>query len=205
MKQSHKLAVMVSGSGTLLEHMIDEKLPISLVVAEKYCRGLVNANNAGLDTLLLARTGYGWDNTRRWNDQPDFKRAKFSLAVAEILNARGITITAMAGFMTILAPEFFTAYNGVLLNIHPSLLPKYKGERAVADALEAGEKVTGTTVHIAIEELDSGPIIEQATVPIEPDDTVDSLHERIKQTERPLYAQVLGELLAGTRSLPPQK
>jgi phosphoribosylglycinamide formyltransferase-1 len=150
----------------------------------------------------VARTGYGWDNTRRWDDQPDFERAKFSLAVAEVLNARGITITAMAGFMTILAPEFFAAYNGVLLNIHPALLPKYKGERAVADALEAGETVTGTTVHIATEEPDAGPILAQKQVPIYSDDTVDSLHERIKEVERPLYADVVRRILNGNLKPP---
>lgn len=205
MTKTHKLGVMVSGSGTLLEHMIAKKLPISLVIAEKPCRGLDIATDAGLTTILLARTDYGWDNSRRWNDQTDFERSKFSETIAKTLNEYHITISAMAGFMTILAPKFFHTFEGTLLNIHPALLPKYKGERAVADALEAGETITGTTIHIATKELDAGPIIEQAKVPIMPDDTVETLHERIKLTERPLYARVLQELLVGQRQLPPRQ
>lgn len=212
MKQTnHKLAVMVSGSGTLLEHMIADGLPIDYVIAEKDCRGIdiavqgrLNIDAVGrLDTRVLPRTNFGWDNSRAWNDQPEFDRKGFSVALARIHNERDITLTAMAGFMTILAPEFFETYNGVLLNIHPALLPKYKGERAVADALEAGENVTGTTIHIATEELDAGPIIAQVEVPILPGDTVDTLHERIKQTERPTYSRVLRELIEGKLELPP--
>lgn len=203
-QKQHKLAVLVSGSGTLLEHMATEHLPINLVIAEKPCRGLEVAKSAKYQTELLPRTNFGWDNSRKWSDQPRFDRAKFSIALADILNNRGITITAMAGFMTILSPIFFETYRGTLLNIHPALLPKYKGERAVADALEAGETVTGTTIHIATEELDAGPIVEQAEVPVLPEDTVATLHERIKQTERPLYAQVLAEILTGERQLPSQ-
>ena len=109
----------------------------------------------------------------------------------------------MAGFMTILSPGFFSVFEGVLLNIHPALLPAFKGEKAVQDALDAGVKITGTTIHIATPELDAGPIIEQEAVRVMDDDTVDSLHERIKQVERPLYARVLRELLDETRILPP--
>jgi formyltetrahydrofolate-dependent phosphoribosylglycinamide formyltransferase len=203
-QKQHKLAVLVSGSGTLLEHMATEHLPINLVIAEKPCRGLEVAKSAKYQTELLPRTNFGWDNSRRWNDQPEFARVAFSIALAKLLNSHNITITAMAGFMTILSPIFFETYKGTLLNIHPALLPKYKGERAVADALEAEETVTGTTIHIATKELDAGPIIEQAEVPVLPDDTVETLHERIKQTERPLYAQALAELLTGERQLPPQ-
>lgn len=211
MNNTHRLAVLVSGSGTILEHMIDKKLPISYVIAEKPCRGIDlaiehrladNVDVARLRTKILPRVNYGWDNSRKWNNQPKFDRVSFSIDLANILNSYNVTIAAMAGFMTILSPEFFDIFEGTLLNIHPALLPKYKGERAVADALEAGERVTGTTIHIATKELDAGPIIKQAKVPVLPDDTVDTLHERIKQTERPLYTQVLAELLEGKRKLP---
>ena len=204
MKQTqHKLAVMVSGSGTLLERMLADKLPITLVVAEKPCRGLEIAQAAGITTELYARNDWGWDNARKWDDQPNFDRTSFSNGIAKLLNSYNITITAMAGFMTILAPEFFDVYKGLLLNIHPALLPKYKGERAVADALEAGETVTGSTIHVATAELDAGPIIAQEKVDIEPDDTVSTLHERIKEIERPLYSRVLREILEGNIT-PPQ-
>jgi len=202
-QNQHKLAVMVSGSGTLLERMLTDKLPITLVVAEKPCRGLKIAQAAGVTTELYARIDWGWDTTRKWDDQPDFDRTGFSNGIAKLLNSYSITITAMAGFMTILSPEFFGTYNGLLLNIHPALLPKYKGERAVADALEAGETVTGSTIHVATAELDAGPIIAQEKVHIEPDDTVSTLHERIKEIERPLYSRVLREILEGSIT-PPQ-
>lgn len=204
MKQTqHKLAVIVSGSGTLLERMLADKLPITLVVAEKPCRGLEIAQAAGITTELYARNDWGWDNARKWDDQPNFDRTGFSNGIAKLLNSYNITIAAMAGFMTILAPEFFDVYKGLLLNIHPALLPKYKGERAVADALEAGETVTGSTIHVATAELDAGPIIAQEKVDIEPDDTVSTLHERIKEIERPLYSRVLREILEGNIT-PPQ-
>lgn len=204
MKQTqHKLAVIVSGSGTLLERMLADKLPITLVVAEKPCRGLEIAQAAGVTTELYARNDWGWDNARKWDDQPNFDRTGFSNGIAKLLNSYNITIAAMAGFMTILAPEFFDVYKGLLLNIHPALLPKYKGERAVADALEAGETVTGSTIHVATAELDAGPIIAQEKVDIEPDDTVSTLHERIKEIERPLYSRVLREILEGNIT-PPQ-
>lgn len=203
MNQTHKLAVMVSGSGTLLERMIADGLPIDRVIADKPCRGLELAEAAHISIEKFFRTHWGWDDSRSWKDQPGFNRDGYSEALAVTLNDRQITICAMAGFMTVLSPDFFETYKGVLLNIHPALLPKYKGERAVADTLEAGETMTGTTIHIAIEELDAGPIIAQVDVPILPDDTVETLHERIKQTERPTYSRVLRELLEGDLELPP--
>ena len=201
-KQTHQLAVLVSGSGTLLERLISEDLPIDRVIADKPCRGLRLAEEAGIPQEALYREHWGWDNSRKWNDQQDFNREDFSVAIANCLNDRKITIAAMAGFMTILSPEFFTTFKGVLLNIHPALLPAFKGEKAVQDALDAGVKITGTTIHIATPELDAGPIIEQEAIRVMNGDTVDTLHERIKQVERPLYTRVLRELLAGTRILP---
>ncbi len=202
-KQAHRLAVLVSGSGTLLEHMISEGLPIDHVIADKPCRGLRLAKKARVKRIEFFREDYGWDQARQWSDQPNFNREGFSEGLASSLNERGITVAAMAGFMTILSPGFFSVFEGVLLNIHPALLPAFKGEKAVQDALDAGVKITGTTIHIATLELDAGPIIEQEAVRVMDDDTVDSLHERIKQVERPLYARVLRELLGGTRILPP--
>ena len=103
----------------------------------------------------------------------------------------------MAGFMTILKEPMFEAYGGHILNIHPALLPDFKGDTAVADALAAGVKVTGSTIHIATTELDEGPILRQLRVPVEPGDDVDSLWERIKIEERKLYPEVLRDILNG--------
>lgn len=201
-KQVHQLAVLVSGSGTLLEYMISEGLPIDRVIADKPCRGLRLAEDADISQETIYREYWGWDTSRKWDDQPDFNREGFSVAIANFLNDRKITIAAMAGFMTILSPEFFSVFEGMLLNIHPALLPAFKGEKAVQDALDAGVKITGTTIHIATPELDAGPIIEQEVVRVMDGDTVDTLHERIKQVERPLYTKVLRELLEGARELP---
>jgi phosphoribosylglycinamide formyltransferase-1 len=101
----------------------------------------------------------------------------------------------MAGFMTIFTPSIFAAFPGRILNTHPALLPDYKGSRAVADALASGATETGCSVHFATPELDSGTIIAQAKVPIEPGDTVATLWERIKTTERRLYPAVIRQFL----------
>jgi len=97
----------------------------------------------------------------------------------------------MAGFGTILAPDIFSVYPGRILNTHPALLPAFKGWHAVRDALAAGVKVTGCTVHVATEVVDVGPILAQEAVPVEPGDSEDSLHERIKVVERRLYPQTI--------------
>jgi len=182
--------------------MITDKRDISLVVAEKDCRGLEIAAAAGIETLLLDRKQFGWQPGAYWGDNPmegshSETRQAFSQALAETMNREGITLIAMAGFMTVLSPNFFEVYKGIILNIHPALLPAFKGETAVHDALAAGVKVVGSTVHIATAELDAGPIIEQDTIRVLPDDTEESLHERLKaEVERPLYSRVIDTIMS---------
>ncbi len=101
----------------------------------------------------------------------------------------------MAGFGTILAKPIFDRFAGHILNTHPALLPPFPGWHAVDDALAYGVKVTGCTVHVATEEVDAGPILAQEAVAVRPDDTVESLHERIKAVERRLYVQTIHEIL----------
>jgi len=125
----------------------------------------------------------------------DFDRHAFSLEVLDVLESHHIDLVAMAGFMTILAPPVFDRYGGKILNTHPSLLPAFRGEHAVRDALAFGVKITGCTIHIATLELDSGPILAQEAVPVEPGDTEESLHERIKQVERRLYPATIRTLM----------
>ena len=108
-----------------------------------------------------------------------------------------IDLIAMAGFGTVLAPSFFNIFSRTVLNIHPSLLPAFKGKTAVADALAFGVKWTGSTIHIANPKLDEGRIIDQVPVPVLRGDTVDRLWERIKGAERPLYSDVIGRILSG--------
>src|SRR4029450_10458835 len=108
----------------------------------------------------------------------------------------------MAGFMTVFDKPVFDAFDGRILNTHPALLPAFKGAHAVRDALEHGGKGDGCTVHVATMELDDGPILAQEAVPVLPDDTVESLHERIKVVERQLYPDTLAAVVAGELTLP---
>ncbi len=118
-------------------------------------------------------------------------------AIVDALTAHGVDLVAMAGFMTVLAEPIFTAFPGKVINTHPSLLPSFRGAHAVADALAAGVKVTGCTIHIATIEVDDGPILAQEAVPIADGDDEDALHERIKAVEHRLYPGVLADLVAG--------
>ena len=121
----------------------------------------------------------------------------FTAAIVEALTAHDVDLVAMAGFMTVLAEPMFVAFPGKVINTHPSLLPSFRGAHAVADALAAGVKVTGCTIHIATIEVDDGPILAQEAVPILDSDDEDALHERIKAVEHRLYPRVLAELVAG--------
>jgi len=177
-----KLAVFVSGTGSLLEAMIADKLPIELVLADRPCRGIEIAENAGIRAILYRRSfKHGFD--REFYTE-DIKRA---------LTACGIDFVAMAGFMTVLDPIIFASYGDRILNTHPSLLPSFKGDHAVRDALAFGVKVTGRTIHVATAKLDDGPIVAQEAVRVLPDDTVDTLWERIKVVERKLYPVAIRE------------
>jgi phosphoribosylglycinamide formyltransferase-1 len=111
--------------------------------------------------------------------------------LVDALKRHQIDVVAMAGFGTVLASPIFDAYGGRILNTHPALLPAFKGWHAVRDALEAGVKITGTTVHIATEEVDQGPILAQEAVRVEPGDSEQLLHERIKVVERNLYPETI--------------
>lgn len=177
-----RLAVLVSGSGTILEAIIERGLAVSLVLADRPCRGLDVARDAGITPVLVDRADFGGFTKQ-------FDRARYSLAVAEALS--GVDLVAMAGFGTIMSREFHDALPGRVLNTHPSLLPHYKGWHAVRDALADHATTTGCTVHIATLELDDGPILAQASVEVSNEDTEDTLHEKIKRVERELYPRVI--------------
>jgi phosphoribosylglycinamide formyltransferase-1 len=174
----------VSGSGTILQSILESGLVIAVVGSDRECRALDVAREAGIDTLLLDRGNFG-------GFSKDFDRSAYTVELAQQLVDRSIDLVAMAGFGTILSGEFHDAFPGRVLNTHPSLLPLYKGWHAVRQALEEGAKETGCTVHIATAALDEGPILAQAAVPILPSDDEETLHERIKQVERSLYPSVL--------------
>ena len=179
-----RVGVLVSGSGTNLQALIDGQLPIAVVVSDRPDVGALDrAVAAAIPTEVVDRTRY----------LPD--REAFTNAVVAALQRHDIDVVAMAGFMTILAKPAFEAFDGRILNTHPSLLPAFRGAHAVEDALAAGVRVTGCTIHVATPEVDDGPILAQEPVAVEPDDTVDGLHERIKAVEHRLYPAVLRRFL----------
>lgn len=180
-----RLAVLASGTGTILDAMAHSKLPISLVVVDRPCKAEKIAANHGLALELIERSSFG----------NDFNRVSYTQQVTERLLAAEIELVAMAGFGTILGQSIHDGFTGRILNTHPSLLPAFPGWHAVQDALNHGVKVTGCTVHIATLEVDAGPILAQQAVTIEPEDTVDTLHERIKMVERDLYIRTIQKVI----------
>jgi phosphoribosylglycinamide formyltransferase 1 len=180
-----RLAVLASGSGTILEAILEAGLPVQLVVTDRPCPALDVARAAGVEALLVQRSSFG----------ADFDRVAYSEQVADVLVAHDIDLVAMAGFGTVFDKPIHDALPGRILNTHPALLPAFPGWHAVADALEHGVKVTGCTVHVAGLEVDTGPILAQEAVPVLPDDTEASLHERIKAVERRLYPDTIRRIL----------
>lgn len=186
-----RVAVLVSGSGTILDAMLRRGVPVALVVSDRPCAGLELATRNGVRAELVDRRGFGGFGA-------DFDRHGYTVALTETLRGAEIDLIAMAGFGTVLDQPVHDAFAGRILNTHPALLPAFPGWHAVAAALEAGVKVTGCTVHLATLEMDAGPILAQEPVPVRDDDTLATLHERIKRVERRLYPEtvlkMLGEL-----------
>jgi phosphoribosylglycinamide formyltransferase 1 len=176
-----RLGVLASGTGTILGAILDAGLAVGVVILDRTCPAAGLAGAAGVTTEVVERESYG----------PDFDRVAYTHRVVEALKRHQIDVVAMAGFGTVLAPPIFEVYAGRILNTHPALLPAFKGWHAVRDAIELGVKVTGTTVHIATEEVDAGPILAQEPVRVEPGDTEETLHERIKVVERRLYPETI--------------
>ena len=181
-------AVLASGAGTVLEAILDASIAVDVVVADRPCRAVSIATSRGVDTVTLDRQEFGGFG-------PDFDRQDFTDELVLDLGPRGIELVCMAGFGTILAASFFGAYEGRVLNTHPSLLPAFRGWHPVRDTLAAGATTTGCTVHVATEQLDDGPILAQVTVEIAPGDDESSLHERIKAAERELYPATIQAVL----------
>jgi phosphoribosylglycinamide formyltransferase 1 len=181
-----RIAVLASGSGTILGAMLDRGLPIAVVVADRPCGALDVAERGGVAVELVERGSFGGD----------FDRVAYTHEVVDALSRHRIDLVAMAGFGTILSKPIHDAFPDRIVNTHPALLPAFKGWHAVEDALAAGVKVTGCTVHYARLEVDEGPILAQEPVPVLSDDTVATLHERIKEVERRIYPEVLAGLIA---------
>ncbi|MCD6061521.1 MAG: formyltetrahydrofolate-dependent phosphoribosylglycinamide formyltransferase [Moraxellaceae bacterium] len=187
-----KIAVLISGSGSNLQAIIDAvaggvvQAEIRGVLSNRAdAYGLTRAQQQGLPTAVIAH-----------GDYPD--REAFDQAMIRQLDSWGIDLVVLAGFMRILTPGFVQHFEGRLLNIHPSLLPKYKGLHTHRRALEAGDSEHGCSVHFVSAELDGGPVIAQARVPVHPDDTEAGLTERVHKSEHLLYPRVIGWLADGS-------
>ncbi len=178
------LVVLISGSGSNLQAIIDQAqkdLPVEIraVISNRAdAYGLERARHAGIETRVLDHTPY-----------PD--RDRYDQALIERIDGFEPGLVILAGFMRILSPTFVHHYRGRLLNIHPSLLPKYRGLHTHRKALEAGETVHGASVHFVTEELDGGPLILQVRVPVETGDTEETLGARVLTQEHIIYPQTI--------------
>jgi phosphoribosylglycinamide formyltransferase-1 len=186
------IGVLASGSGTILEALIEVELPIVVVVVDRACRAEDVARDAGIKCERVERASFG----------PDFDRGGYTDLVVEVLQRHGVELVVMAGYGTVLGGSIHSSYGGRILNTHPALLPAFKGWHPVRDALAAGVKVTGCTVHVATLEVDDGPILAQEAVPVLEGDNEASLHERIKQVERRLYPATIRAFLASAPGEP---
>lgn len=178
-----RVVVLVSGSGTLLQAILDAA-PARVVAVgadRPGIEGLARAARAGVPSFVV-----------RLADHAD--RAAWDVALAEAVAAHQPDLVVTAGFMKILGPVFLDRFAGRVLNTHPALLPAFPGTHAVADALAHGVKVTGCTVHLVDAGVDTGPIVAQEAVAVEPGEDVDKLHERIKVVERRLLVDVIARI-----------
>jgi phosphoribosylglycinamide formyltransferase-1 len=143
------------------------------------------AEAASVPAVLVERTSFG----------NDFDRDAYTTQVVDVLDKYDIELVIMAGWGTIFGAGMFEAFAGRILNTHPALLPAFKGWHAVREALAAGVRITGCTVHVATAEVDDGPILAQAAVEVLTDDTEETLHERIKVVERDLYVRTIKDII----------
>lgn len=186
-----KVGVLLSGSGTNLQAIVDaiaeEGLPVEVVhvvSSRPDAYGIERARAAGIPVTVLDRAAYA---------DPDAADQR----IAEALRGAGAEYAVMAGYMRKVTPVLLRAFPDRVVNLHPALLPAFKGAHAIDEAWEAGVKVTGVTVHFANEEYDRGPIIAQQAVEVREDDTRQSLEERIHEVEHRLYPEVLRALAEG--------
>ena len=190
-----KIGVLLSGSGTNLQAIIDAiaegELPaqiVQVVSSRPDAYGIERAKAAGLPVLVLNRAAYA-----------DPLEADARIAAA--LKEAGAEYVVMAGYMRKVTPVLLDAYPNRVLNLHPALLPSFKGAHAIAEAFAAGVKVTGVTVHFANEDYDKGPIVAQRAVEVREDDTQESLEARIHEVEHELYPQVIRLVAEGRVSV----
>ena len=190
-----RTAILISGRGSNMRSLIaaasDPNFPAKIVLVisnVESAEGLQHAAAAGIATKIIPHI-------------PFASREAFDAAIDTALSEAGIEIVCLAGFMRILSDWFARKWEGRLLNIHPSLLPAYKGVHVHERVIAAGEKMSGCTVHFVVPELDAGPIVAQASVPVEPRDTPDTLAARVLMEEHKLYPAALKLVAEGKAKL----
>ena len=189
-----RVAILISGGGSNMVALVDSMRgdhparAVLVVSNDPDAGGLAKAQKLGIPTASVDHKPFGKD------------RAAFEAALQDTLEAAAPDIICLAGFMRILTPDFTAKWDGRMLNIHPSLLPKYKGLHTHARALEAGDTEHGCSVHEVTAALDGGPILGQARLSVSPDDTPDTLAARLLPLEHGLYPAVLRRFAGGDRA-----
>jgi phosphoribosylglycinamide formyltransferase-1 len=186
-----KLGIMASGNGSnfevvaqaIEERKLNAKIQV-LIYNNPSAKAALRAKNRGLEAVLLNHRDYK-------------KREYFDQKIVEILREYDVDLVIMAGWMRLVTQKLIDAFPDKIINIHPSLLPSFKGVQAVQQALEAGVKITGCTVHLLRLEMDSGPILMQAAVPVFPEDTPETLHARIQIQEHRILPLAIASLAEG--------
>jgi len=180
-----KIAILISGRGSNMQALVQasyaENFPaeIALIISNKSdAAGLEFAKSEGIQTVFIDHKKFS-------------SRVEFDRALSVEIEKRNCDIICLAGFMRLLSGEFINKWQSRIINIHPSLLPQFKGADAVGDAIKAGAKQSGCTVHFVVEEMDAGPIIMQTAIDILPDDNKEILAARILQEEHKLYPAAL--------------
>ena len=188
---NRRLGVLISGRGSNLQAIIDAirdgrlSATIAVVISNRAdAAGLLRARDAGIETLVMDHRAYP-------------SREDYDRSLARELRSRDVGLVCLAGFMRLLSAEFLAAYPNAVLNIHPALLPAFPGLHAQRQALAHGVKVSGATVHLVDAELDAGPIVLQAAVPVRDDDTEETLAARILVEEHRLYPAAIQVVLDG--------
>jgi phosphoribosylglycinamide formyltransferase-1 len=176
------IGVLVSGTGTNLQALLDGGLPVVAVASNRR------------DAAALDRAAHLSSAVFELADYAD--RYARDVAMAEWLRSQGVELVVLAGYMHVLTPAFLERFPDAVVNVHPSLLPDFPGAHAVEEQLRAGVAESGATVHLVDEGVDTGPILAQERLAVRPDDTPESLHERIKQLEHRLLPRVVEELCA---------
>lgn len=184
-----KLGILISGTGSNMmaihretrEGILKDLASVACVIADKECQGLAYASTHRIPhTIVSPKT---FSSKADWNN-----------ALADALKQHDVELVILAGFMRLIGPELLLAFPQKILNIHPSLLPAFPGKDAIQQALDAGAQIAGCTVHLVDEGMDTGPILDQSIVTVEPGDTVPLLSKKIHDAEHQLYPKVIRQI-----------